>query len=149
MVLELASLVVVGLAGTVLWVLNPEAAAIFYGAELGWSPPVVGLVLGASQAVAYGVIFGFGEALVRRWSWLARKVETTRARYASHLERNYLLMSFSGAVTGLPPIIALTILAGSFGVPLRHFLPVCAAGRVIRFTILAAVGSGLLAWWRG
>lgn len=149
MMLELASLVVVGLVGTVIWVLNPEAAAILYGSELGWSPLLVGLVLGGCQALMYALIYGFGELLMRRWAWLARKVEATRTRYRSHLNRNYLLLSFSGAITGVPPIIALSVLAGGFKVPRRTFIPIALVGRVIRFTVLAAVGGALLAWWRG
>ena len=149
MALELASLVAVGLVGTVFWVVSPEAAAVLYGAELGWSPPLVGLVIGISQSVMYALIHGSGGLLVRRWAWLGRKVEATRTRFQAGLERNYLLLSLSGSITGVPPIIALSVLASGFGVPRRHFVPVTTLGRVIRFTVIAAAGSALLAWWRG
>lgn len=149
MMLEVLSLAVVGFIGSVFWVLSPEAAAIYYGSELGWSPLMVGGVIACAQLPMYGLLYSFGGLVLRRWRWLARQVDRTRGRYQSHLERNYLLLTLAGATTGIPPIIALAVLASGFDVPLRRLLPVAAVGRVIRFSVLALAGEAILTWWRG
>lgn len=149
MILETLSLAVVGFVGSLFWVLSPEAAAMYYGSELGWNPLLVGLVITVAQAVMYGLLHGSGGLVLRRWSWLARQVDRTRGRYQAHMDRNYLILTFFGAMTGIPPIVALAILATGFDVSLRRFLPVASLGRFTRFTVLAVAGEAIITWWRG
>lgn len=147
--MQVASLVVVAFIGSVLWVVSPEAAAVYYGSELGWNPVLVGLTCACGQIGMYVLLYHGGEVLVARWRWLHDKVIAVRLRYQRRLERGYLLMTFTGSMTGIPPILALVVLAPGFGVPQRHLLPVTFAGRMVRFTVLAFAGEALLAWWRG
>lgn len=149
MILQVLTLLGVGFVGSVFWVLSPEAAAIYYGSELGWHPLAVGGVVAFAQAFMYVLLYHFGGVVLKRWGWLSRQVDRTRGRYQSHLERNYLILTLTGSMTGIPPIVALASLASGFDIPLRHFLPTTVLGRVIRFSILAAVGEALVAWWRG
>lgn len=149
MILQVLTLMGVGFVGSVFWVISPEAAAIYYGSELGWNPVAVGGVVAIAQAGMYVLLYHFGHVLLTRWGWLARQIDRTRGRYQTHLDRNYLILSLAGATTGIPPIVALATLASGFDIPLRKFLPVTMLGRVIRFSVLAAVGEALVAWWRG
>jgi membrane protein YqaA with SNARE-associated domain len=147
-ILQSLSLLGVAFVGTVFWVVSPEAAAIYYGAELGWNPLLVGATIAVGQIGMYAILYHGGEVMVQRWRWLHGKVMATRTRFLHHMERNYLILAGVGSTTGIPPIVALMALASGFGIPARAMLPVTIVGRTIRFTTLAAAGELLLAWWR-
>ena len=53
-----------------------------------------------------------------------------------------------GALTGVPPVVILSVLAAGFGIPARHYLVLLFPLRFVRFTILAALGPQIGAWFR-
>ncbi|MGM0578591.1 MAG: hypothetical protein ACQEXJ_22895 [Myxococcota bacterium] len=147
MALEILSLLGIGFVGSVLWIVSPEVTSAVYGAKLGWHPLLVGAVVSVGQMGVYTLLYFGGEALVRRWRWLERQVQRTRDKYEKHLEQAYLTLMFVGGIFGIPPVLGMVTLGGSFGIPALHLLPVTFAGRVVRFTALAALGEPALEWW--
>ncbi len=145
--MELASLLGIGFVGSVFWVVNAELTAILYGSQLGWHPLAVGLLIGAAQTAMYVLLYFGGAQAMTRWAWLDRQVVRVRDRFQERLERAYLPASGVAAILGVPPVIALVALAPGFQVPLLHVVPIAFAGRVVRFSILAAFGERLVAWW--
>jgi membrane protein YqaA with SNARE-associated domain len=145
----LLSLLVYSFAGSIVWVFNVEAAAVVAGASGSWHPLLVGATCAVGQALGYTLLYFAGEVVFRHWRWGQRKVEWTRRRYGDRLRTGFYGLTFTAALAGLPPLTAMAALAG--GLPVRY-LPMIAILlplRIIRFTVLAAAGEGLLAWWRG
>ncbi len=147
MILEGLTLFGIAFVGTVVFVLNPEATAVYYTTRLGWPPLPVTLICTAGQLLLFVVLYYAGAQLTLRWRWLARTVARTRARFKEHLERRYLGLSVLGAIIGIPPCTALSTLAAGFGVGLRPFLLIVGTGRALRFGLLAWGGRELLHWW--
>ncbi|GIW73437.1 MAG: hypothetical protein KatS3mg102_2979 [Planctomycetota bacterium] len=148
MVLELLGLLGLGFVGSVFWVVSTEAAAVYYGSALACPPLLVGLACALGQCGMYLILYAGGEQLLGRWRWLGRQVDRARQRLGERLETAYLSTAGLGAVLGVPPALAFPALAGSFGVRLGALLPVMFAGRLVRFSVLAAAGAQLLGWLR-
>ncbi len=140
MLLETLSLLGIAFVGSVVWLISPEASAVYYGAKLGWHPLAVGVVVAAGQAPMYVMLYFGGERWAMGWRWLARVVARTRRRYQSRMERNYVGLTVLGAIFGIPPVIAMCALASAFDIRPRRILPVVIACRVVRFSVLAGTG---------
>lgn len=133
-----------GVVGSVFPVISTEATAVFYGTEGGWHPLLVGLFCALGQCTTYVALYFGGEKLVMRWNWLARQVHKVRGRFGDRLEGGYLGFAFVGSIVGLPPMNGMMALAAGFNVRLLHIWPISFVGRLIRFTVLAAVGGSLV-----
>ena len=140
MFLEALALLGIAFVGSVFWVISPEASSVYYGAKLGWHPLAVGGLVALGQGPMYVLLYYGGERWAMRWKWLARVVARTRRRFQSRMERNYMVLTAAGAVTGVPPVIAMCALASAFDVRFARILPLVIVCRVIRFTVLASGG---------
>jgi len=145
-VISLLQLLGISFVGSVFWVLNTEAAAVYYGGTLGYFPWVVGGVCATGQVLMHVVLYYCGSGLTKKWRWLRKKVERVRTKYGDKLEKRYLYLSFMAGIFGVPPVLIMAIMAPGFGVRLRVLVPVLFLGRIIRFTLLAWVGQPLLEW---
>jgi membrane protein YqaA with SNARE-associated domain len=143
----LLSLLLFSFAGSVVWVFNVEAAATVAGASGGWHPLIVGVTCAVGQALGYTLLFFAGEIVFRYWRWGQRKVEWTRERYGERLKTGFYGLTFTAALAGLPPLTAMAALAGGLQVRFLPMMAILLPLRIIRFTVLAAVGEELLAWW--
>jgi membrane protein YqaA with SNARE-associated domain len=130
--------------GTLFWVVNVEALAVLY-AGLGWHPLLVALVCAFGQCTAHVVLYLAGARLAHRWSRLDRVVERARARLDGHASGTYLGVAATAGLLGVPPLVAIVVLAPSFGVRLLHLLPIAFATRTVRFGALAVLSQGGLA----
>lgn len=148
MLIALLSLYALSVAGGVIWLFNVEAAAILYGANLGYPAPVVGVVCAAGQATAYTLLFLFSGWLLPRWRWAQRQTEALLRKYGERIERSFLIFTATAAFIGLPPMTGMAIVAPGFRVRLPTMLAIAFSLRVVRFTILAAFGLQLAAWWK-
>jgi len=73
-------------------------------------------------------------------------VDSVRERCLRH--PRWLFGSYAvSTVTGLPPLLATTVLAGVGRMPVALFLTTGILGRTIRFTLLAAAPALLTGWW--
>lgn len=142
--MELVTLFGISFVGTLLWFINSETAAAVYGSRLGWHWAAVGLTCAVAQSVMYVLLYQGGDVLVRRWTWFGAKIEAVRARYGEKLERRFIGVMAIGSVLGVPPAVAMPVLAPSFRVGMLVVLPIMFAGRFVRFSILAAFGEALL-----
>lgn len=149
MLLEMFTLMGVAWVGSVFWVVSPEVLSAVYGSQLGWNPLAVGLVAATSQCTVYFLLYRGGDALARRWAFLARQIERVRVRFATHLERNYVGMLLLGGLVGLPPVIAVVTLAPGFGISFRKVLMATFVARTARFAALAALGEAVLPVLKG
>ena len=140
--METAALFSMSFVGAILWFVSTEAAAVLYGSR-GWNPMWVGAVCAAGQSLMHASLYFGGERLVRRAGRLERLVARTTERFHDHLERNFLVLVAVGSLLGIPPVVALSLLAAGFGVKITHLLPVVFLGRMLRFTVLAAGGGWL------
>ncbi len=146
--MEIAGLIALSFVGSIFWLVNTEGTAIVYGSQRGWNPLVVGLCCAIGQLGMHTVLYFAGGSVLARWRWLREREERVRARYGERLEKRYLALSAVAALTGVPPVVVLSVLASGFGIPARHYLPLMFPLRVIRFTILAALGVQIGAYWR-
>jgi len=139
------SLILVSFVGSVFWFVSAEGAAVLYGSQ-GWNPVVVGLLCASGQGAMHLLLYLGGERLIRRSAWLTRQVARTRERYQAHLDTHYLALSLLGALAGIPPLVAMSLLAAGFGLKISRYLPVLLAGRLARFALLSAFGESLGTW---
>jgi hypothetical protein len=145
--MDFLSLLGISFVGAIFWLLNVEAAAIYYGGELAWHPLAVGLTAALGQNLNYIFLYKGGDALIHRWKWLGRKVENTRERFSKQMNSGYLWLTAVAALFGIPPVVAMVALASGFNKSLKSILLITYPVRVIRFTILAHFGESLFAWW--
>jgi membrane protein YqaA with SNARE-associated domain len=149
--MDLLVLLAIGIVGTVVPLISPEAAAVGYGLNSRWNPWVIGAVGATGQCVTFALLYAGAAKVLPRWKALNALIERTRQRFADHLERRYLVAVVFGATVGLPPAVGVAALAPGFRVPLLHILPILFAGRVLRLAFLASAGTrldGLWAWVR-
>lgn len=144
--MDVLLLLPIGFVGSVLWIVSTEGSAMYYGSE-GYHPLLVGVLAALGQALMYLVLFHGGEKLVGRWRWLADKVQLLRDRYQERLETGYLTLTGISSIIGLPPHVALMALGKAFGMRFWVLWPLSLAGRIVRFTVLAAAGDEIVAWW--
>jgi membrane protein YqaA with SNARE-associated domain len=149
MLLKLLSLAGICFLGGAVWVFNAETTVIVYGAEFGFHPFLVGLVAATAQCAMYALLFYSGGWLMTHWRWLGSKIEKARNRFADHLQERYLVATASAALIGLPPMTAMAALGKGFQVRILRLLIVAFIFRVVRFTLLAALGFQLRAFWQG
>ena len=133
------SLFGIALVGTVIWVLNPEAAVALYASQRHWHPLLLGLVAASGQAVAQALLFAFGDQLRRRWRWFDRQCERVRQRHGERLQRGVLALATTSGLLGLPPVSATAALAPGLGLRASRLLPLTFVMRVLRFAVVAAV----------
>lgn len=133
----------IGFLGSVIWVVSPEAAAVYYGSVRGWTPLLVGVVCAAGQTAMHILLYGFGQGLARIWPGFERACQRVRARVETRLRRGTLPLALGSGVFGLPPVSVTVVLARGLGLASMPLLPVLALGRVVRFTVIAAIGSEL------
>lgn len=139
--LDFCTLFASAVAGPVLfWIpASTELLAAAFGRR-GYSPLLVGLIAATGQCVLFTMLFIFGNQLVSRWFWLRRKTEYAATRHTKLMKRGSLTATLSATAIGVPPTIVLFTLAPSFRLSLPPMIIIVFAGRVLRFSILCAVG---------
>jgi len=145
--MEILSMIAFSFAGGIIWVFNVETASVVLGAREGWHPITVGLTCATGQSLSYCFLFFCGNGIFSRWGWGKRQVERTLARYGDKLNKSFLAFTMPAALVGIPPMTGMAALSGGFQVRFVSFIAIAFAFRLIRFIILAAAGTQLMAWW--
>lgn len=143
--MDFLSLIGISFVSSIVWVVNVEAATVYYGSELGWHPLTVGLTAALGQNLSYILFYRGGAGLAQRWNWLGKKVDQTRRRFQKKLDSSYLWLTAAAALTGIPPAIAMVTLASGFNIPLRSVLLITYPIRAVRFTLFALLGGQIFA----
>lgn len=127
-----------------LWVMNAELWVIYHalkGAELPW---LLALMAAGAQTCTFVFLFFAGD-------WVTRKIPRLRAKLDRFDVERYRAWSYTafsfGAVTGAPPHVLLAILARSLHARFVPFFTITAAGRVVRFFVLAYAPETLAGWF--
>jgi hypothetical protein len=146
--MAILSLLLLSIAGGVVWLFNVEAAAILYGSN-GYHPVLVGLTCAVGQSIAYTLLYFGGDWLLGRWGWWRRGLERMRARWGERLKKGFLGATATAALIGLPPMTGMAAIAASFEVRYSRMIAIALSLRTLRFIILAAAGARIAAWWHG
>ena len=136
-------LILVGIVGSVFWVVNTETMAMYAGTQ-GMHPLWVGGLCSFGQNIVYIALYVGGDWLIKRWSWLRVKVEFLSEKLSASSSKTFLAVTAMAAVLGVPPIVGMVALAPAFRIPLLHVLAITLPCRAIRFSILAALGPVIL-----
>jgi membrane protein YqaA with SNARE-associated domain len=109
---------------------------------------LVGLAAAVGQTAGKVLIFSATRATVRSGPvqrWVARRYKRPPGRVRKLLDRPALVAPtvFASAVTGLPPLLAVSVHAARTPVPTPVFALCCLAGRAVRFVAVMMV-PGLL-----
>lgn len=146
--MAILSLLLLSIAGGVVWVFNVEAAAVLYGSK-GFHPALVGVTCAVGQSIAYTLLYFGGDWLLRRWGWWRRSLERMRARWGERLRKGFLGATATAALIGIPPMTGMAAIAGGFDVRYPPMIAIALGLRTVRFIVLAAAGSRIAAWWHG
>jgi hypothetical protein len=120
----------------VIWLFSSDGWAAFVGLA-GTRPwPLVALVLAAGQTVCFGALYLGGDRLVRRFPRVQRRIERFDAGRFHGLVYLWLAL---GAVVGLPPMLAMSVLGRTLNLSFATLVAFSLAGRFLRFAVLAAV----------
>ena len=141
--MELIELYLIACVGTVVWVINAEVATMAYaGMEDPYSPLVLGLVATLGQCTSY-LIFLYGGKTIGKLKSIQKLVRRTEERFAEKMKAGFLSLTVTAAILGVPPVIALVLLAKPFGMSAWPVIGIAFAGRIIRFTACAVFGEAL------
>ena len=126
---------------TFIWVLNAEVAAVAYaGMKDPLHPFVIGLVISSGQCTSY-IFFLKGGAKLTQFKKLRDLVEATRNRFREKLKTGFVSLTITAAFFGVPPVIAMVLLAKPFGMAPWPIIGLAFVGRLCRFTLLAYFGE--------
>jgi len=135
-------------------ILNVEAYLVVVAAKLdgisAWELAAVG---GAGQGLGK-VIWYYAGAHSLKLKWMQRKMDTEKwaASYAKWHERIVGrpvlagVISFTSAVTGIPPLAVIAVLAGALRMNFLTFIVTVLVGRTIRFWLVLE-GVGAVEWF--
>lgn len=121
-----------------------EAWAVFIGlvGQRHWL--LVAFTLAVGQTIGFTLMYIFGERLlprIRKLDQAAKKLN--RERIKAHAPWVLAL----GAVTGVPPHLAMCALAPVLRIPYALLLPITFLGRMVRFGVLAGVPQAFSGWF--
>lgn len=127
-----------------LFFISSEGWAIFVGLAGTRLWPLLAGVLAAGQCVCFTGLYFFGDRVLR---WLPSAQRKLARLDVEKYRRQSAFWLFAAALTGLPPLIALSILAPAFKVRYAPFLLIAFVGRAIRFGVLAGVPTAFSGWF--
>lgn len=140
-------------ASALIPVLNVEAYLAIVAAKLhGISPWELAAVGGVGQTLGK-VVWYYAGAHSLKMPWMQKKMDTEKwaASYAKWHERivgrPFMagLICFAAAVTGVPPLAVISVIAGALRMNFPVFFGTVLVGRTIRFWLVLA-GVGWVEW---
>lgn len=130
-------------------VINAEATLMIAASIFAAEPMLAGAAAAGGQAFLLLFLYRYGGGLALRWTWLQKKTDKARRRYETRLENRFLFLGACAALVGVPPLLAMAVLAPSFGARASHFIAVAVPLRFVRFWFVAALGAQLDVLIRG
>ncbi len=116
-------------------VFNSEVIAVVLGLK-GHPFWLVALCLATGQTIGFSLLYFFGRWFCDRWQALAKKLDSFNlSRFKE--KSDYFLCA--GALTGLPPLNVMSILAPKVGVPFYKISMITFSFRLLRYLILAGI----------
>lgn len=127
----------------VVFVISSEAWAVVVGLS-GQRPwYLLGPVLGLSQTIGFMLLYYFGGHLAARFTGLQVKLASLDKTRLQTQAPGWLLL---GGVTGIPPLVALSMASPVVGVRAGVVFACSLVGRSIRFSVLAGIPHYFSRW---
>lgn len=130
-------------------VINAEATVMIAASVFATEPMLAGAAAACGQAFLLLFLYRYGGGLALRWTWLQKKTDKARRRYQARLQERFLLFGAGAALIGVPPLLAMAVLAPSFDTRASHFVAIAVPLRFLRFWLFAALGAQLDVWIHG
>ncbi len=119
---------------------NAEIYLLTVSAGVAHAPLfLLALVAAAGQTAAKTAIFACGSGAIRL---LGQRRRDQLGRWRAHAvrwKRRPDLVLAASATLGVPPLFAVSVVAGALRFPVRRFVAVCFAGRLVRFAFFLAL----------
>ena len=129
-------------------IVNAEATVMLAASVFAMEPMFAGAAAAFGQAFLLLFLYRYGGGLALKWKWLQKKTDKARRRYEAGLEKRFLFFGASAALVGVPPVLAMAVLAPSFDARASHFIAIAIPLRFVRFWFVAALGAQLDVWIR-
>lgn len=130
----------VAFVGTLFWPLNPDAAVVVYTGVRGHPLHEAVLLALAGQALLLFPMHFLSDQIRQRWSWLDRKCEKVRLTWGSRIQGKARYVAALSGFVGIPPSVAMVLLASALRVPAKRYLPILLVCRAGWFLALARLG---------
>lgn len=123
-----------------LWFVSAETYAIAAGVtqDPRYHGMILAMTLAASQTFGYCVGYFCGQTLMK---WSDKLCEKVQNLDTEKFEKATAATLMCGAITGVPPLAALAIVAGTLKTRLSVFVTMVFVGRAFRFAILYYFGQ--------
>jgi membrane protein YqaA with SNARE-associated domain len=105
---------------------------------------VLAVILATGQTITHSTLFQIARGVVGISARHRKRFEERIARARVLVERwrgRVLVLLSSAATLGLPPMLAVSLAAGSLGIRFRTFVIIGLLGRIVRFTAIAILAS--------
>ncbi|MGC6416593.1 MAG: hypothetical protein ACON3Z_05735 [Bradymonadia bacterium] len=126
----------VAIVSPVLALAEPIAVLAGLSSKVSWLGVVLALAIG--QSIGFCLMYVFGEHIVARWRWLARKFE--RVNVLEYQHRRTFFTS-AAALFGMPPLTALALAGPLYEPRFIRFMSVVFGGRLIRFLVFGGAAT--------
>jgi membrane protein YqaA with SNARE-associated domain len=128
-------LCIIAIPAPVIFIFNSETIAIVMGLK-GHHFLIVSAAIALGQTIGFCLLYYFGQYLVNHWQSLHNRLQRFDLE-KFHKQGNYLICC--GALTGLPPLNIMSILASRVGIPISFLAVVTFFMRWLRYAILAGM----------
>ena len=99
---------------------------------------MMAFTLAFGQCVGFSIMYFFGDQIVARWRWFARKLERVNLDEYKGKRNTCTLLA---ACFGLPPLTALALGGPLYEPAFKRFISICFCGRFLRFLVFAGAAS--------
>jgi membrane protein YqaA with SNARE-associated domain len=142
-----ASLLIAVISG-VFPLVNAELYLIGLTVTLGYSPQLfaIAAILALGQTLTHSVLFQTARGVTSLGAKRRVGLEAKLARVRERLDRwrdKVLVVLCAAATIGLPPMMLVSLCAGSLAIRFRTFVVIGLAGRLVRFGTLALIAQYL------
>jgi membrane protein YqaA with SNARE-associated domain len=126
----------VAIVSPVLAIAEPIAVIGGLSSKVSWW--LLAICLASGQCIGFTIFYFFGQRIIARWQWLARKFERVSLDEYAH-RRN--LFTFLAAAFGMPPATALALAGPLYEPRFRVLISITFFGRLSRFLVVAGAAT--------
>lgn len=105
---------------------------------------VIAVIVAVGQTITHSTLFLLARDIVGISARHRKRFEERIAKARAAIERwkgRVLVLLASAATIGLPPMLAVSVTAGSLGIRFRTFVTFGLIGRILRFVTIAIIAS--------
>jgi membrane protein YqaA with SNARE-associated domain len=125
---------------------NTELILLYRVLELGEHPALVVAAASVAQMMLCLVLSLAGERTLLRWKFFAKRITALTQEKRDRFRTGATALLWFGATLGFPPIVILAVGSSSVGYGRLPLALIMLVGRVIRFSVLVALGTEAQQW---